>query len=217
MLSFNIKLKTKNGNEVKKKQSFTVFFKLNYKVNPFSNKTIAEYTYRIMHGDKVYDSRAVMAIKDSKSVSSFEDLTLKVILNMIYLISKVCEEEDITPDLIMFITPDFKGSINRIVVHINKIFNSSKDFNNEDLTRNENFIKGFTESKHIKKIGVKGSDLEMLIEFVKKNPFTKFIAYNPNVDPIRYKKSLYICQQLQDRISRNPELEMTTTEEIDEY
>jgi len=106
MSLFSIKLKTKNGNDVKKKESITVFFRLKYKAGL---KVTAEYTYRIIHSRGIDDPRKVLQLQAAKDVTCIEDLTLKVMLNLCHILGKITKVHNITPDFVMFMSTDLGG------------------------------------------------------------------------------------------------------------
>lgn len=186
MSIFNIKLKTKSGNDVKKKETFTVFFRLNFK-RGVVGKSIAEYTYRIMSSKGVTDTRRVMELKNPKDVKSLEDLTLKVILNFCHMIGGITKAHDINPDFILFMSPDLNGKIN-------KSWQFLKDtFENKAVNWDEGLCSRFKINK---------DELELLQAFVEINPGCSFRSLDPGMNPIKYEKSIHICNMLQDRIDR---------------
>lgn len=199
---FSIKLKTKNGNAVSKKQVITVFFRLHYKKGL---RTTAEYTYRIIYGsNKVHDPGRVFSLKDQKSIKSLEDFTLKVMLNFCHIIANITQAENIDPDFIMFISPDMESK-NKSWMFLNDIFRKAKE--NEDGVKvvPANF-EDLWDKLRCDKLGINMGELDLLREFVEVNTNTKFMNVDPNRDPKKYAKSIQICAHLQDRIDRKPEI-----------
>lgn len=186
---FNIKLKTKNGNDINEKVIFNVYFKLKY---IRGLKTTAVYTYRIYYGNrensKIRDSGSVFEIKDNVNVISREDLTIKVILNLIHIIVGISKKENLDPDVISFISTDFDS------------FNLSWNAFNPIFRRKEIAIENMKFSR------MTIETVETLKAFVDLNPNTSFYYTDPNKDPVRYAKSLIICSQLNGRIE---ELQIT--------
>lgn len=184
MSIFNIKLKTKNGNDPKKKETFTVFFKLKFSRGL---RNTAIYTYRIMYSKGIHDTRRVLELKEPQLITSVEELTLKVILNFCHIIASISKAENIDPDFIMFISPELNWKQNHAYYYLTDIFSR----------------KNFRENKHFYKLtnyGVKLEQLEILERFVELNPNTKFMGLDPGQDPIKYAKSIVICSQLKGRI-----------------
>ncbi len=184
MSVFNIKLKTKNGNDSKKKETFTVFFKLKF---GRGLRNTAAYTYRIMYSRGVHDTYKVLELKNPHLIQSVEELTLKVILNFCHIISSISKAENIDPDFIMFISPDLNWKQNRAWYFLSDVFKRT------DFRLNKHFYK-------LNNYGLKIDDIEILERFVELNPNTKFMALDPGQDPAKYAKSIVICSQLKGRI-----------------
>jgi hypothetical protein len=217
MSIFNIKLKTKSGNDVKKKETFTVFFKLNYKKGL---KTTAEYTYRIMSSSGNSDPRRVLELKDPHKVKSIEDLTLKVMLNFCHIIGGMTQKNDINPDFILFMSPDLGGK-NRSWQFLSETFKGVKIHVPEDplddpldpetktqsllLTEDRDFDNKWDEI-NCQRYGIKKEELDLLRSFVKLNPGCHFMSIDPERDPKKYAKSIHICSMLQDRLDRKLEI-----------
>jgi hypothetical protein len=214
MSIFNIKLKTKSGNDIKKKETFTVFFRLNYKKGL---KTTAEYTYRIMSSKKVVDPRRVLELKNPKEVTSIEDLTLKVMLNFCHVIGQITQEFDINPDFILFMSPDFEGKKNKAWQFLKDAFTGIKiqvpkdpnadpfalgtEYVSEILTDDRDFDNRWDESM-CSKYGIKKVELDLLRTFAKLNSSCHFMTIDPGRDPIKYAKSIHLCNMLKDRLDR---------------
>lgn len=184
MSIFNIKLKTKNGNDLKKKETFTVFFKLKFGRDL---RNTAVYTYRIMYSKGIHDTQKVLELKNPELIVSVEDLTLKVILNFCHIIASISKAENIDPDFIMFISPDLNWKQNMAWQFLGDVFKR------EDFRKNKYHYK-------LNNHGIRDNDVEILERFVELNPNTKFIALDPNQDPVKYAKSIVICSQLKGRI-----------------
>ena len=206
---FNIKLKTKNGNDVKKKHSITVFLKMHFRKGL---KTEAAYTYRIMYGDKIKDPQKLLSIKDANSVKSLEDLTLKVMLNLCHIIANISIVEDFDPDFVMFISPDFSAQINKSWKYLMDVFKRpqldkiDKDHNIEHWMKifDEDYRETWQEDM-CKKLNISRVELDMLKDFADRNPNTKFMTIDPNRDKIKYAKSITVCSMLEERIFKKDE------------
>lgn len=206
---FHIKLKTKNGNDVKKKHSITVFLKLHYKRGLTKE---AVFTYRIMHGDKVIDPQKLLSIKDKSSVKGLEDLTLKVMLNLCHIIASISIKDNFDPDFVMFISPDFNSRFNRSWKYLIDIFkrpqldkiDADHDTSYWMKIFDEDYKSTWTEDS-CKKLGIKKEELDMLKGFADSNPNTKFMTIDPNRDKVKYAKSLAICSMLEERIFKKEE------------
>ncbi len=202
---FNIKLKTKNGNDVKKKQTITVFFRLKFKKGL---TTTAEYTYRIIYGNGVQDPKRVLTLKDTKTINTFEGFTLRVLLNLCHIVANISKINNLDPDFILFISPDLTASKNNSWMYLKSIFYrpvEKKDEILNDLLKK--FDKAYDSDWDVKKCfkhGFRKEELDLLKEFVDRNPNTKFMSIDPNHDPQKYSKSLIVCQDLQDRLDRKP-------------
>jgi len=201
---FHIKLKTKNGNDIRKKNSITIFLKLHYRK---SLKTEAVFTYRIMYGNGIKDPQKLLSIKNSSSVKSIEDLTLKVILNLCHIIASISIAEDFDPDFVMFISPDFSAQINKSWKYLIDVFkrpqldkiDADHDIDNWMKIFDEDYRERWTEEE-CKKLNIKKEELDMLKDFADRNPNTKFMTIDPNRDKTKYAKSLSICSMLEERI-----------------
>ena len=206
---FHIKLKTKNGNDIKKKHSITVFLKLHYRR---SLKTEAVFTYRIMYGDKVIDPQKLMSIKDMSSVKSLEDLTLKVLLNLCHIIASISIKENFDPDFVMFICPDFSAQTNKSWKYLIDVFkrpqldkiDADHDIDHWMKIFDKDYRDTWTEDM-CKKLNIKKDELDMLKTFADSNPNTKFMTIDPNRDKVKYAKSLAICSMLEERIFKKEE------------
>jgi hypothetical protein len=220
MSLFSIKLKTKNGNDVKKKETFTVWFRLKYAQGI---KTTAEYTYRILHSNGVDDPQRVLELKAAKDVKSIEDLTLKVLLNMCHIIGQIANKHNVDPDFILFFSPDF-GEKNGAWKFLQDAFRRPKaekdkfgNFTNV-IMKDNNWLESFTRDydttwtkQYCKKYKIKKDELDMLKAFGDMNSNTMIMSIDPNRDKTKYAKSIHICKMLQDRIDRN--LQITTDDE----
>ena len=208
MSIFNIKLKTRNGNDVKKRETITIFFRLNFKKGL---KTTAEYTYRIIYSKGVKDPQVVLALKNSQEVESLEDLTLKVMLNLCHIIGIITKVENISPDFINFISPDFGGK-NKSWRYLIDAFKKKKPPQEDGLLEalitslDVGYEENWSEDK-CNKMKIKKEELDLLKAFTDLNPNTVFMTIDPMRDSEKYAKSISICNQLKDRIDRN--LQMT--------
>lgn len=208
MSFFSIKVKTKSGNDIKKKETMTAYFRISYKNNALTRKKTAEYTYRIMHSGGIEDPRRVLEIKDVATVLSTEDLTLRVMLNMFYILTKITEKHNINPDFIMLVSPDLDGKKNKSWIYLKSIFKRVYDRPAETVDE----FTGIRElqapyelewdEKQCEKLGIRREDLDKLKAFVDLNPNTVFMNVDPNIDKVKYSKSLGVCQALQDRMDR---------------
>lgn len=218
MSLFSIKLKTKNGNDVHKKETVSVFFRLKYSKGL---KTTAEYTYRIIHSHGVVDPQTVLEIKNSKNVESVEDLTLKVLLNLCHVIAKISSLYNIDPDFILFLSPDF-GNKNDSWQFLQDVFKRPKFEKTDEKgvkktyaqkvtnLKEVNWLEDFTSDYHTtwtsnycKKKGIKKEELDMLKEFGDRNSSTCIMSIDPTRDSKKYAKSIHVCNMLKDRIDRN--------------
>ncbi len=189
MSLFNIKVKTKNGNDIKHKEMFTVFFRLKYRKNSLNKNIVCEYTYRIIYSGGVKDHKAVLSLKNSENVKSLEDFTIKVFLNLFHLIGKISQKENINPDYIMFISPELNNKQNSQWRFTHGIF--SKEQNKWDFINRA--------QDRLRKYNISENDIDLLNKFVEINPNTKFIICDPHIDPVKYAKSIVICDQLKER------------------
>lgn len=205
---FNIKLKTKNGNDVKKKQTITVFFALNFKAGV---PTIAEYTYRIVYGNgKVLDPGKALTLRDTKQVSRIESLTLRVLLNLSHLVARLTEKYNIDPDFVLFISPDLDFKKNNSWKYLKTIFKKEvvekEDESQSTIIRS---LKAFqpaefniNDPQQCGKLNLRVEELRMLDEFVEGNPNTHFMAFDPNKNVMKYGKSIAICNELNTRFTK---------------
>lgn len=209
MSIFSIKLKTKNGNDVKRKETFTVCFRLKYRKGL---KTSAEYTYRIIYSKGVDDPQTVLELKNPNQIKSIEDLTVKVMLNFCHIITQICDKHKIDPDFIMFISPDFEKS------QAWKFLNSAFKRPGKQAVATPNdplrWVRDFTEdyekswtAEKCGKMGIRKDELDMLKAFADLNPNTVLMTFDPNRDPKKYARSIAICNKLQDRINRQLQIE----------
>jgi len=192
---FNIKLKTKNGNPIKQKETFTVFFKMKYKYNTLTKQNLAEYTYRIMHRTGIQDTGVVYRMKEN--VRSIEHMTIRVLLNCVHLVGKLTKSSGINPDFVLFISPDFESDQNMSWKFLNDCFNhevKTKNFKSAWNKENCDSYKIFKE------------ELMLLRDFSDLNPNTKFMTIDPNRDKIKYRKSIIVCDALNDRLNRQLQL-----------
>jgi hypothetical protein len=214
MSIFNIKLKTKSGNDIKKKETFTVFFRVNFKKGL---TTTAEYTYRIMSSKGVVDPKRVMELKNKNSILSIEDLTLKVMLNFCHIIGGMTQANDMNPDFILFMSPDLESKKSRAWQFLKDAFSgvtidvpaNDKDdpFDPKTPTIKEeiDFDSRWTEEM-CRKYKIVKDELELLRKFKLMNPTCRFMAIDPGRDPKKYAKSIHLCNMLQDRLDRKVEL-----------
>lgn len=214
MSLFNIKLKTKNGNDIHKKETISVFFRLKYSKGL---KTTAEYTFRIVHSHGVFDPQSVIEIKNPKNVESLEDLTLKVLLNLCHIIAKISSKYSVDPDFILFLSPDFGGK-NDSWQYLQDVFKRPKMEKNQKAPKTtliglNNWLEDFQSDyenlwnkKYCKQKGIKKEELDMLKQFGDLNSKTYFMSIDPTRDPKKYAKSIHVCNMLQDRIDRNPQI-----------
>lgn len=185
---FNIKLKTRNGNDIKEKVVFNVYFQLKYVKGL---KTTAIYTYRIYYSNKgesrVKDEEAVFEIRDSDGVISKEDLTIKVMLNLIHIISNITKEENLDPDGICFFSTEF--TTNNLVWRVlNNVFKKDRS------------KKIHIAAPEVAQSRMIPDTVDILLNFVILNPNVSFYHIDPNRDSVRYAKSIIVCSQLKGRI-----------------
>lgn len=235
---FNIKLKTKNGNDIGKKVTFTVFLRIKYKKNSLTKRIEAMYTYKIMYGDhKTIDPKKAMKLKINH-IPSVEDFTLKVFLNLCHIIGKISEKENLDPDFILFMTPDLEDRKNSSWMYIRDVFmkpgkenpispwelddlssalsnpfdilkTESKGFKEQPTMSEEQFKSIYTEQR-CKKLGVDPNEIFMFKSFRDMNPNTMFMLINPEKNTQKYFKSMTICNQLKERFEDN-QLQITDT------
>lgn len=185
---FNIKLKTKSGNDINKKETITVFFRVRIVRNALTNKNKAEYVYRIVHSNGVVDSEQVYSIKDSNSIKSKEDLILKVMLNMCHYIALISKKYNFNPDFVVFISTDFNAKRSKAWQYLKDIF--SRDpvlWEAFDLNWDDSICQSFKIDKE---------NLDQLKQFVELNPNAKFMNIDPNHNKEKYEGSLKICDKL---------------------
>lgn len=213
MSIFNIKLKTKSGNDIKKKETFTVFFRINYKKGL---TTTAEYTYRIMTSKGIIDPKRVLELKNKNDVTGVEDLTLKVMLNFCHIIGSFTKANDINPDFILFMSPDLGGknkswqflkdAFSGIKIQVPKDPNADpfapdSEYITETLTEDRDWDNRWDESL-CTRYKIKKTELDLLRQFVILNPSCHFMSIDPERDPKKYAKTIHICSMLQDRLER---------------
>lgn len=191
---FNIKLKTKNGNDVKHKITFTAWYAINYHKNALTNKKTAEFTYRILSSDgHVIDPQCVLELKDKTAVTSREDLSIKVIVNILTIIGKMSEVNlKGVPDFILIFSNELDNEVSQTWRFTSPIFDRAK------------VTKLTYERNHVKK-----ETVSLLRDIVTKNPTTKFMAFNPKRDK-KHIKSEKICEALKERLERSPKVEEQT-------
>lgn len=194
MSLFNIKIKTKNGNEIGKKVTFTVWFSVFYKKNVLTKNHSAYYTYSIRYGEKQNDPKKVLELKDFKNVKSIEDLTLKVILNFCHIIEQIVKAENLNPDFILFMSPDFDGKKNKSWMFLKDAF----DKNIDEAKFNKEWDK-----KECNRLQVSKSAMELVKIYQDLNKNTKIMTIDPNRNPIKYKASISICHGLKERIDNH--------------
>lgn len=213
MSIFNIKLKTKSGNDIKKKETFTVFFRINYKKGL---TTTAEYTYRIMTSKGIIDPKRVLELKNKNDVTGVEDLTLKVMLNFCHIIGSFTKANDINPDFILFMSPDLGGK-NKSWQYLKDAFSGIKiqvpkdpnadpfgletEYITETLTEDRDWDNRWDEGL-CTRYKIKKAELDLLRQFVILNPSCHFMSIDPERDPKKYAKTIHICSMLQDRLER---------------
>lgn len=204
MSLFSIKLKTKSGNDVKKKETFTVWFRVTYKVNALTKKKTAEYTYRIMYSGGILDPKVVFELKNSDSIQSIEDVTLKVLLNFCCILGKLSKDKNINPDFILFMSPDLEGKRNKAWMFLKDIFGKAKESEGQDLKEIFRDIKNYDtwDKNQCNRLGIKKDELDLLRDFIDKNPSTVFMNIDPNRNPKKYGKSIIVCNMLQERLDR---------------
>lgn len=192
MSLFNITIKTKNGNDIKKKETFTLFFRLNYKTT-ILKKVTAEYTYRIMYSSGVDDPRKVLVLKNQDKIKSANDLMLKVMLNLCHIVGVLTTKLSIDPDFMLFLSPDFENKHSNAWKFIKDAFDT--EISDDEFDQK-------WQRKGCQKFGIVYEDLQMLRGFRVLNPNTVFMNIDPGRDPKKYAKSIVICNQLQDRLNR---------------
>lgn len=213
MSLFSIKLKTKAGNDIKKKEIFTCLFRLNYKTNLLTKKVTAEYTYRIMYSGGAADCRSVLEIKNAHLIESIEDLTLKVLLNLCHVIGKLSKDIDANPDFILFLSPDLEAKTNKSWAYLRDVLKKPKK--DKSAKAGDKDWTNFLQTSEVKlpyhaawnkgqcdQMKIKKTELDLLRSFVEMNPNTTFMSFDPNKDKVKYTKSLKICEALQERIDR---------------
>jgi hypothetical protein len=203
---FKINIKTKAGNDIKNKETFSVYFRLHYSKNVFTKRIKAYYTYSIMWSKGKIDPNKVMELKNSNNVHSLEDLTLKVIPNLCHVVANITKRYDLTPDYITFISPDLLGKKNKSFLFLKDIF--GRKFQGQipsssfvDVLQSEGAFDSTWSDFQCSRIGIKKDELILLKEFVDANFSTNFRHLDPNLDVIKYKKSIDICNSLLVRMS----------------
>ena len=184
MLLFKIKLKTKAGNDVKNKQSFNVLFATSFKKNAITKVATGKYTYKIIYDKNVVSPDKVYIVKDPENLINDLDLTIKVIINLLTLVKDICKKENINPDLIMFNSVDFTGSSAFRMQLCNALLGSEptgRTLESLKLPRNYKLFK-------------------LIKELCASQQTTKFMCIDPNSSPVKYNKSLKICDVLIKRL-----------------
>lgn len=205
MSLFNIKIKTKNGNDIGKKVTFIVWFSLFYKKNVLTKNHSAYYTYFIRYGNKQNDPKKVLELKDFKNVTSLEDLTLKVILNFCHIINQIVKAENLNPDFILFMSPDLDGKKNKAWMFLKDAF----DKNIDELKFNKEWNK-----KECDRFKASKPAMELLKVYQENNKNTKIMTIDPNRNPIKYKASISICHGLKEKIDNHLRITKENEDEI---
>lgn len=204
MSVFSIKLKTRNGNDVKKKETITVFFKTKYRAG--IRPTPSQFTFRIMSSQGVYDTLKVYDLKDR--TFSYEDMMLKVIINLCHMVEKLSKDGNYDPDFILFMTPDLQTPKNKAFMFIKDIFfrpeskTSIQTLTKEqiELTLDTIFSENW-DAIRCSLYKLKYDELEMLQQFSKKHCLSKVMFIDPSRNPVKYAKSIHIIKMLEDRLS----------------
>lgn len=202
MSIFSIKVKTKSGNDIKKKETFTVWFRLAYRLNALTRKRTVEYTFRVAYSGGAIDPKAVLELKAGTNVNSIEDLTLKVLLNLCHLLASLSKTKDINPDFILFMSPDLEGKKNKAWMFLKDVFGRDKVKDDGGFLDELMDMYDHWDVNQCNRLGIRKEELDMLKDFVDRNPNTVFMNIDPNKDPKKYAKSIAICSDLQDRMDR---------------
>lgn len=105
MSILKLKLKTKAGNNVDKKETFTCVFASNKKESLINGVPPSLFSFKIVYNGGLYDTGEVYQLKDHNH--SGLEASLKIMLNCLHVISRISEKENITPDRVMLISADF--------------------------------------------------------------------------------------------------------------
>lgn len=195
MSVFKIKIKTKNGNDIKNKQTFTVFFVYKITTSLLTGKTEARYTYKIFYNKGVYDKKTVFTLTNETKEFSKNLVLVKIVINMLHLINSIAKKENILPDTILFISPLLKA--NNTLTMIDSFITVGKDTVFNSTHEVKEFYKG-----HTKKHGINDDCLDLLIQKSKNLSQTYVKWINPSEDKEKYAKSIGICNQLTERFNR---------------
>jgi len=183
---FKIKIKTKSGNDLKNKQSFNVLFSITVKENALTKLMKTYYTFAICYSKKTYSLEKVYELKE-ESKDSFEIL-LKILINLITTVDKICKDENIVPDIIYLTSLDYK-TINRFIIIANLSLLGSI------LSKYEVQLSSNHKNYEL---------LELLKKLVDNYPTTHFVKFpiyetgNPNK---KNQKSVNICNKLKIRLN----------------
>ena len=200
MSVFKIKLKTRNGNDIKKKETITVFFRMNYK---HGLKVNAQYTYRIMCSSGMVDNMKVLEIKNKAKIGTIENMTLMVIVNLLHIVTNLCSKQNIDPDFIMFISPELESK-NKSWTYLKDVFfrpNTAQT--TEEVIKMIDGLYDEWNPKTCGKLKIDKNNLDILYNSSKAMVKTKFMFVDPNRDVGKYGKSLHICNMLKERIENS--------------
>src|SRR5690349_11270281 len=191
-MMLNIKLKTKSGNDVKEKQTITVYFSLNWK-NGLTKTT--DYTYKIIYGkNKVLDTGKVNSLKFNKDIYKIESFTLRVILNMCFILKGFIQEYNLNPDYVLFISNELDIKKNHSWMYLGTIF-ARRD--NTEIIKGKNIFEIDTvkvgyeawDNNYCQKFNINKFELDCLKKFVDNRPTVKFKMIDPKRDKGKYAKS----------------------------
>lgn len=184
MFKLKINVVTKNGNDINNMKYVNVIIKTMDKKNMLTNKFNKEYTFVIIHSGEIIDLKCLMVLKSN--VKSNNDKLLKIILNMLYIIST--KISDYTPDMITFFCPNINDFFRK---NINMIFSWKK--------LKLDLVESMISSNNL---NVEIEDLKSLLEIIKKNRHITFRIIDPETKPeyrLRYKKTIDIYNKLEER------------------
>lgn len=189
MSMFNIKLKTKNGNDIKHKEIITAYFRTNFSKNVLTKSNFAEFTYRVLYKDVVIDPQVVLEMKNPEKIQGREDLILKTMLNCAYVMTKISDEYNIHPDFLMFISTDFDSAFSGAFPICMNVFEKDRK-----TGRFLNTLKNYNSNME--------ENTKLLRALSEANPNTKFMVVNPAKEPRKYAGSIKICDWLDERMNR---------------